>query len=139
MRSVVVGVLTFAALAAAQTTEKKKAAAPAPAAITIPKDATANPDGVSYTWTDKAGKKWIFAKTPFGIMKSAAPAEQPTDTAANSGVKVTDNGDTVSFEKPSPFGAMKWVKKKSDLTDDERRMLDGQNAKTAPTQPANAE
>jgi hypothetical protein len=44
--------------------------------------------------------------------------------------KAIDKGDTVRFERPSPFGMVNWEKKKSDLTDDERHLLDAQNAKT---------
>lgn len=131
-------VLMCAGVSAAQASDKKQTAKAPPAAITIPKDAVANPGGASYTWTDKDGKKWIFVKTPFGITKSVAE-NQPADSATNSGVKVTENGDMVKFERPGPFGTIKWEKKKSDLTDEERRMLDAQNAKTAPPQTANTE
>ncbi len=131
-----VAVLMCAGVRGARAADKKTAAAAT--AITIPKDAVANPDGTSYTWTDKDGKKWIFAKTPFGIMKTAA-TEHSADKVVSAGMKVTDNGDTVRFERPSPFGTVKWEKKKSDLTDEERRMLDAQSAKPAPAQSPNAE
>jgi len=98
---------------------------PAPQATTIPKDAVPNPDGRSYIWTDKQGKKWVYAKTPFGVTKSAV-----SDAAVSgpnlSTTKAIDKGDTVRFERPSPFGTMSWEKKKSDLTDDERHLLDTQ-------------
>jgi hypothetical protein len=44
--------------------------------------------------------------------------------------KATDNGDTVTFERETPFGPMRMEKKKSDLTDEERAILDRQTAKT---------
>ncbi len=136
MKSVIAAVILFAVTLGAQTNDakdkksKKKSAAPAPQAMTIPKDAAANSDGISYVWTDKQGKKWVYAKTPFGITRSPA-----SDTTANIGpdlstTKAVDKGDTVRFERPSPFGPMIWEKKKVDLTDDERHLLDGQNAKT---------
>ena len=135
MKSVIVAVILFAVTLGAQTNDgkdkksKKKAAAPASQALTIPKDAVPNSDGLGYAWTDKDGKKWVYAKTPFGVTRSPA-----SDTAASgpdlSTTKAIDKGDTVRFERSSPFGPMIWEKKKSDLTDDERHLVDALNAKT---------
>jgi len=100
-------------------------AAPAPQAMTIPKDAVANPDG-TYTWTDKQGKKWLYSQSPFGVIRSemnAAPS-----SASLAGVRAFDEGDKVRFEKTSPFGPVKWEKNKSDLTDDERNLLNSETA-----------
>ena len=47
----------------------KKAAAKKPGPLTIPKDAVHNQDG-TYSYTDKAGKKWRYVNTPFGVMRS---------------------------------------------------------------------
>ena len=100
--------------------------APAPQALTIPKDAVANANG-TYTWTDKQGKKWTYAQSPFGVIRSeitdAAPSSPPL-----AGAKAFDEGDKVRFEKASPFGPVKWEKNKSELTDDERNLLNGQAA-----------
>lgn len=139
MKKTITILALLAAAVCAQADDNKKTAAPAPQALTIPKDAVANSDGLSYTWTDKQGKKWIYAKTPFGITKSpAADQAQPSNSPGDlSSTKVIDKGDTVSFERPSPFGPMHWEKKKADLTDEERRMLDAKNAKTADAQNAN--
>ena len=99
------------------------------APLTIPKDAVANPDG-SYIWTDKAGQKWAFRNSPFGVMKTpwTAPAPsgaEPVDTVT----KVIDKGDTVRFERPSPFGVTGYEKKKSELNEDERRLYEASKAK----------
>ncbi len=126
--------VSSACLAAQASTNPAKSAAPAkkPAVakkatttpaqdIVIPKDAVANADG-TYSWKDKQGKSWLFVKTPFGVMKSASAG-----TAASSntmaGVKAFDEGDKVRFERPSPFGPMKWEKSKSELTDEERALV----------------
>jgi hypothetical protein len=128
MKSTITTFLLLLAATGVQAAAPKKAAAPAkPAAVTIPKDAVPNADGTSYTWTDKQGKKWVFAKTPFGIMKSAATEGGSGAAADVSNAKAIDKGDTVRFERPGPFGTIAWEKKKTDLTDDERRVFAAQN------------
>ena len=120
--------ILFAAAICAPAAEKKKAV-PAPQAVTIPKDAVANPDG-SYSYTDKEGKKWTYVKTPFGVMKSPTADPSTSPPSDLSLTKAIDKGDTVRFERPGPFGTFSWEKKKSELTDDERHILDAQTAKT---------
>jgi hypothetical protein len=94
--------------------------------VTIPADATANADG-TFSWTDKQGKKWSFARTPFGIIRSeVTPA--PATSASLSDVKAFDEGDRFRFEKQSPLGIIKWEKKKTDLTDEERDLVTRQAA-----------
>ena len=114
---------------ASKTTKKavatKSTAAPQP--LTIPKDAVANADG-TFSWTDKQGKKWNYVNTPFGVMRSEAQAPAASTTASLEGVKAFDAGDKVRFEKPSPFGPIKWEKNKTDLTDEERSLLNKQTA-----------
>lgn len=110
-------------------TAPKAVAKPAPVAkpLVIPKDAVANPDG-TYSWADKAGKKWIFSKTPFGISRvedTGAQARMAT-APANQFVKATEAGDKIHFERQSPFGTSKWDKNKADLTDEERAILAAQ-------------
>ena len=123
--------LLAAAVSAPAQTKKKASTTPAPQAVTIPKDAVPNSDGTSYTYTDKQGKKWVYVKTPFGIMKNAYSETSAAATPAQDGgmTKAIDKGDTVRFERPSPFGVMSWEKKKTDLTDDERHILDASSAK----------
>ncbi len=107
---------------------KKTVAAPQSTTVkpvTIPPDAIATPNG-SYSWTDKQGKRWLFVKTPFGIMKSEAqPA--PADSTPMANIKAIDAGDKVRFETNTPFGIVKREKNKSDLTDEERKLYESQN------------
>jgi hypothetical protein len=129
---IAVVILCAAAICAPAETKKKSNSAPAaPQALTIPKDAVANPDG-TYSYTDKDGKSWTYTKTPFGVMKAAtanaAGSAEPQPPATET--KAIDKGDTVRFERPSPFGPVVWEKNKADLTDAERHILDAQNAKT---------
>jgi hypothetical protein len=95
----------------------------------IPAGAKANPDG-TWSWTDKSGAKWTYVVTPFGAIRR--PADEGSGNAAQSSqsvaVRVIDKGDTVRFERPTPFGVSVWEKKKTDLNEDERRMVDSQAA-----------
>jgi hypothetical protein len=133
-------VLVLATIPASAATDDKKAkkttksagsAAKKTEPLTVPKDASDNGDG-TYNYTDKQGKKWVYVKTPFGVTRSPAAdsaGSSPFGSAPTAvQTKATDKGDVVRFEQPTPFGTRTWEKKKSDLTDDERRILDGQQA-----------
>ena len=109
---------------------KAKAAQP----LTIPEGAVLDPTG-DYRFTDAKGRKWLYRKTPFGVSRredtaAATPAANPSATpmakpakAGAAGMKATEDGDTVHFEKPGPFGVWKWDKKKSELDDAEKAAL----------------
>jgi len=137
MKTLALLTLAFTVSLSAQTARKKKAAdaptAAAPAArqappdVTIPKGAVEEADG-NFHYKDPQGKKWLYRKTPFGVAKSEdkptpaslAPPQQDTLTVA------TDAGDSVHFEKPSPFGTVKWDKKKTDLDANEQSVWNRQ-------------
>ncbi|HYP09400.1 MAG TPA: hypothetical protein VER03_24460 [Bryobacteraceae bacterium] len=108
------------------------------AEVSVPKGATEIEPGV-FKHTDSAGKTSIYRKTPFGVVKSAdAPASAPAAKAAppavegaspfgdvkqnpkTQDVKVVERGDTLEFERPSPFGSYKWKAKKSELNAEEK-------------------
>ena len=144
MRNVfVILLLTAASMAAqasastgpsARTATKKPAAASkatSPEKVTIPADAVANGDG-TFSWTDKQGKKWTFVKTPFGVSRTEVPPP-PATSVSPADTKAFDEGDKVRFERHSPFGIVKWEKKKTEMTDEERDLVSkqeaGQNAK----------
>jgi hypothetical protein len=115
-----------------KTTAAAKPATPVAQPLVIPNDASPNSDG-TYSYTDKDGKKWIFSKTPFGVSKiQDMTGSAPAIAAAPAGqyMKATDNGETVKFERQSPFGTTKWEKKKSELTDEERGVVERQTAKS---------
>lgn len=115
--------------AAKKATAATRATTPQP--VTIPADAKANADG-TFSWTDKQGKKWNYVKSPFGVIRSEVTAA-PVTSASLGDVKAFDEGDKVRFEKQSPFGVVKWEKKKTEMTDEERDLVTkqaaGQNAK----------
>jgi len=70
-RIFVVTMFTAALLAGAASGQEP--AAKAPAALTIPQDAVANADG-TWSYTDKQGKHWTYARTPFGVTREPAGA-----------------------------------------------------------------
>jgi len=125
MRLAIAG-LMVAGLAMAAPQQAKKAAAGAPAAVPakrmeVPAGAVEREPGV-YAFTDQAGKKWLYMRTPFGVTrkedKPDATRPQAVDPLAYA--KVTVTGDTVTFERPSPFGVYKWQKKMSELDEQEK-------------------
>ena len=125
--------------AADKKANPKPAAKPAPAASSAPASQVLPAGAVEagpYTWTytDAKGVKWVYRQTPFGLVKledlpSAAPAPE-----SGTPVLVTDMGETVKFEKSTPFGNQKWSKSKADLTDEEKALMAG----TKPGEPVKA-
>jgi hypothetical protein len=120
------------AFAQKQKTENKAATnKPESTASTVPAGAAEISPGL-FKHTDAAGKTWFYRKTPFGVVKSseevaAAPA-QPEGTPAPRGnpfgdakastdtaplVKAVEDGDSYKFERTTPFGPARWMRKKS--------------------------
>jgi hypothetical protein len=127
------------ALSAAAPQAQKKSAPAAPKAaakaapkvgdaskpMPIPPDAVLGEDG-DYHFTDPEGKKWIYRKTPFGVTRLEDSPERAAAKAvapSGAGIKATEDGDIVRFERLGPFGVWKWEKKKSDLDDSEKAAL----------------
>ena len=121
-------------LLAAAAEQKKAAAKPAAAAspTIIPKEAK---QIEPYTWryTDEQGKNWIYRKTPFGVVRypEPPPDSQPPDEIPP-GMTAVEDGDSVRFERPSPFGKHRWTRKKTEMTDLERRAWERDRPKTEP-------
>jgi hypothetical protein len=132
----------------AAQTNSKKTTAPAPrtasAEPTIPAGAVKAEDG-SYRFTDKDGRKWIYRQTPFGVSKSedkapdatatpfgkskepaVARQQEPAKPGDIANTKAFDEGDTVRFERPSPFGTSVWRKKKTELDAADQKIIDEQ-------------
>ena len=114
----------FIALAEDQPAPKKqsakKSAAP-PAELTLPAGAKQVELG-TYTFTDAQGKKWIYRKTPFGLARYEDKPVEVSASASSSGDRIVakEDGDTIRFERPGPFGTYRWQKKKSELAGDEK-------------------
>ena len=112
-----------------QTTRTPGKAAPKAAEVakqtTIPAEAVQGADG-DYYFTDPQGKKWIYRRTPFAVVRMEDTGERAATKAAadsGAGIKVTEDGDIVRFERMGPFGVWKWEKKKSELDEGEKAAL----------------
>jgi len=116
---------------AAKLTPDQKAAAALP---TVPKEAKEVGPNL-YRETDAQGKSWMYRKTPFGVSKwEEKPGEQEprVEPPAAAGLSMTDQGDSVQFQRLTPFGPQKWTRKKSEMTDEEKTAFATQeNAKSA--------
>lgn len=63
-------------------------------------------------------------RTPFGETKSAAKSGDEVAPAATSPfIEVEEKGDTIVFQRRTPFGLQNWSKKRSELTPQEAEML----------------
>jgi hypothetical protein len=128
-------VVSSAALLAADPQVKKQTpkakAAETSKAIAIPAGAVQTPDG-DFHYTDAQGKKWIYRKTPFGVARLEEKAEDTqakvSETDPGAGIKATEDGDKVRFERQGPFGVWKWEKKMSELDVAEKAALQNSRA-----------
>jgi hypothetical protein len=92
---------------------------------------------------DEPGKKSVIDETakPTEPAKSASssttstasPFGQVKPPASAQAIKVVENGDTLEFERPSPFGSYKWKAKKDALTPSEREAWDRSRQQTTTT------
>ena len=93
--------------------------------MAIPAEAVLGADG-DYHYADPLGKKWIYRKTPFGVTRMEDTPDRAAAKAAaasGAGIKATEDGDIVRFERLGPFGLWKWAKKKSELDETEKAAL----------------
>lgn len=106
----------------------------------VPKDAKqVGPD--RFRWIDEKGQAWIYLLSATGVMRSqevsGEDAKQGPLGAKMAGagsdtlhlISVKEEGDSLRFSKPGPFGKYSWVKKKTQLDEDETIVW--QNAKAA--------
>ncbi|MCP5120168.1 MAG: hypothetical protein GY953_55940 [bacterium] len=118
---IVVPLLLAAQVGAADDSKKAKGT------LKLPADAE-KIDSFTHRHTDANGKTWIYRTTPFGLVryededsKAAGKTSKPKSSSASSSlIQAFDEGDSVRFEKLSPFGKHRWVRKKTELNDEER-------------------
>jgi hypothetical protein len=143
----------WSGILAAQDTAKTSpppaasAAAPAkkaPPVAGIPKGAVETSPGF-YRWTDKAGKVWTYRLTPFGVRRWPAEADDPAQATADKEsagedlITAVEQGDSIRFEKSTPFGKRTWVRKKTELSDSEQRIWDLQRKNSTASRTAEKE
>lgn len=77
-----------------------------------------------YSATDAQGAQWMYRQTPFGLTKWR-PSDVPPPAVKEQPNPVTaaDLGDRIRFERNTPFGQYVWTTKKSELTGDEKLLL----------------
>jgi len=93
--------------------------------LQLPKDAK-QIGPFSWSATDTNGKKWIYRKTPFGLVRSEDKPEAQPEAESKMPVTFTDQGDSIRFDRKSPFGTTTWTKKKTELNDDEKKIVEGE-------------
>ena len=114
------------------TKEKKPAPKPAPAAS---ENTQKIPDGAkeiepyTYSYTDPQGKKWIYRQMPFGVVRREDKPVAAPVIDNSPPVIVNDLGDSVEFQWKTPFGSQKTVRKKSELTEDEKAIVRREQSK----------
>ena len=124
MRTILLQIVTalLAAALALAADDAKKAKGP----LTVPAGAV-KVDRLTHRHTDADGKTWIYRRTPFGLVRyeadeneTAAKPAEPKRPSSSTLLRAIDEGDSVRFEKQTPFGIHRWVRKKTDLNDEER-------------------
>jgi hypothetical protein len=106
----------------------------------VPVDAAPVADAV-WRWIDPQQKVWLFRDTPSGLMKTEEPKSAlaaPTPQVATDGsdaalelVTAKEEGDSIRFSRPGPFGKYSWVKKKTQLDRDETIVWNRTRTKSA--------
>jgi hypothetical protein len=75
--------------------------------------------------TQKDARGVVEKKTPFGTAKYEEKAEPEREKEAPpSDMHATEDGDTVRFERRMPFGIYRWTKKKNELDETERAVVE---------------
>jgi hypothetical protein len=137
MKLLIVFSISAIMLAGAEGQSKKAAPAKTPPRVIqpveIPKGAVETEPG-TFRFTDAQGKKWLYRRTPFGVARwedrpAADQAEKPAETYLD--VKAIEDGESIRFERPGPFGIYKWTAKKSELNEMERMVWNREKARAA--------
>jgi hypothetical protein len=105
---------------------------PAPSVSRAPSVPIGPPKGAvqiapyTFRYTDARGKVWIYRQTPFGWMKAERkdfPEAAPVAVDLPE-TRVVEDGDSVRFERNTPFGMHRWKRKKSEMTEQEKQIFD---------------
>jgi hypothetical protein len=129
--TMIAGALSIAQMGLAQEKKNSSQETKPPAAASlpsIPASAKEIEPGL-YRYTDPQGKTWLMRKTPFGVGKWEDKPAEPVAAPNTVPATITDLGDSYQFVRETPFGPSKWIRKKSELTDEEKAMVKQQQSK----------
>jgi hypothetical protein len=105
----------------------------------LPKSAVEVEPGL-FRHIDDKGQVWMYRRTPFGFSRYQPEREvKDVDLEESQYLTAIDKGDSVQFERKTPFGVNKWTRRKAELSGAERlayeKAVQGKAA-TATTKPA---
>jgi hypothetical protein len=80
--------------------------------------------------TGPDGKVYILRQTPFGVAKIEEKAEEKAEEPPDN-MRAFEDGDSIRFERPTPFGVARWVRKKSELNDMEKAAWERERRRAA--------
>lgn len=113
----------------------KTAAKPATVSTGIPAGAAEVGPNL-YKLADKTGKVWFYRRTPFGASRFEERTEKTSaELAKYAGqvpeTQISEQGDTVKFVRPGPFGNYTWTKKKAEMDESEKASYEAWQLKVA--------
>jgi len=86
----------------------------------LPKGAVEVETGL-YRHIDNKGQVWMYRRTPFGFSRYQPEREvKDVDLEEAQYLTAIDKGDSVQFERKTPFGVNKWTRRKAELSGAER-------------------
>jgi hypothetical protein len=88
------------------------------ARLIVPREAVNISPG-AWRYVDKDGKAWIYRATPIATVRMPESEYDPNYP----GIKVTETGDTVRFERRTPMGVVTWERKRSELREEDKAIL----------------
>lgn len=113
--------------------DKKKTEVKQPQAakpLTLPADAK-QVESNAWRYTDSQGRNWTYRKTPFGLVRYEEKTDAKAAEEIPTGMAAVEQGDSIQFERPAPFGKYRWTRKKSELTEMEQKVWERERAKNA--------
>jgi hypothetical protein len=82
-----------------------------------------------YRYTDREGKSWFYRQTPFGVVRFPDQPVAVPKAPDPDGIRATEDGEAVRFERPGPFGIYRWRRNKTELDAGEKAAWDRERAR----------
>jgi hypothetical protein len=87
----------------------------------------------------KETAKQEYKQTPFGKVAKTKAAAPPAVTKKKSNIAVSVDGDSITFSRPTPFGAQRWTRKRDALNSHEKQWLSDYESASAAKESASSE